>query len=221
MEFVNISVPWMPERHAMIPKVVEKQLQTEQEAALRHDAKIPRYLHIASTQKNSWGHQRSYRLQVSSFAGDHIPENQPEERALSWARYKVAITKQKDLEKASGSLFNQNDMWTPAVDFSKYIEDNENIENEDLVAWVTTGFLHIPHSEDIPNTVTVGNSGGVLLRPHNYFEEEPSIHSTDGVYISPGTEHSCEHNRMACLAQETCTPVLEPFTYHSFMKGGQ
>ncbi|XP_068192534.1 amine oxidase [copper-containing] 3-like [Antennarius striatus] len=221
MEFVNVSVPWMPERHAMIPKVVEKQLQTEQEAALRHDDKIPRYLHIASTQKNSWGHQRSYRLQVSSFAGDHIPENQPEERALSWARYKVAITKQKDLEQASGSLFNQHDMWTPAVDFSKYIEDNENIENEDLVAWVTTGFLHIPHSEDIPNTVTVGNGGGVLLRPHNYFEEDPSIHSTDGVYISPGTENSCENNRMACVAQETCTPVLEPFTYHSFRKGYQ
>lgn len=30
MEFVNISLPWMPERHAMIPQIVEKQLKTEQ-----------------------------------------------------------------------------------------------------------------------------------------------------------------------------------------------
>ncbi|XP_059204153.1 primary amine oxidase, liver isozyme-like [Centropristis striata] len=216
MEYVNVSLPWMPERIAMIPQVVEKQLQTEQEAALRHDTKTPRYLHIASDKTNRWGHQRSYRLQVFSFAGDHLPESQGEERAMSWARYKVAITKQKDLEQSCGSLYNQNDMWDPAVDFSKYIEDNESIENEDLVAWVTAGFLHIPHAEDIPNTVTVGNGGGVLLRPHNYFDEDPSIHSADGVYISPGREDSCDDNRMACLAQETCSPVFEPFTYNGF-----
>lgn len=50
-------------------------------------------------------------------------------------RYKVAITKQKDLEHSVGSLYNQNDMWNPAVDFSKYIEDNESIENEVSLEW--------------------------------------------------------------------------------------
>ncbi|XP_049600293.1 retina-specific copper amine oxidase [Syngnathus scovelli] len=216
MEFVNVTLPWMPDRHAMVPHLVEKQLKTEKEAALRHGTKIPRYLHIASNKTNAWGHQRSYRLQVISFTGDHLPESETVERAISWARYKVAITKHKDSEQTSSSLYNQNNMWNPAVDFSKYIEDNENIENEDLVAWVTTGFLHIPHAEDIPNTVTVGNGGGVLLRPHNYFNEDPSIHSSDGVYISSGSEESCEYNRMGCLAQETCSPVLEPFTYNGF-----
>ncbi|KAI3360351.1 hypothetical protein L3Q82_014652 [Scortum barcoo] len=226
MEYINMSLPWMPDHYAIIPQLVEKQLKTEQmdyiwalgslEAALRYDTKTPRYLHIASNKTNRWGHQRSYRLQVFSFTGDHLPENQAEERAMSWARYKVAITKHKDLEQTSSSLYSQNNIWTPAVDFSKYIEDNESIEDEDLIAWVTTGFLHIPHSEDIPNTVTVGNGGGVLLRPHNYFDEDPSIHSPDGVFIGPGTEDSCDNNRMACLAQETCSPVFEPFTYHGF-----
>ncbi|XP_026180474.1 retina-specific copper amine oxidase [Mastacembelus armatus] len=216
MQFVNVSLPWMPDHYAMIPQLVEKQLKTEQEAALRYDTKTPRYLHIASRSINQWGHHRSYRLQVYSFAGDHLPESQTEERALSWARYKVAITKHKDLERTSSSLYSQNNIWTPAVDFSKYIEDNESIEDEDLVAWVTAGFLHIPHAEDIPNTVTVGNGGGVLLRPHNYFNEDPSIHSVDGVYFSPGSETSCDSNRMACLAQDSCSPVLEHFTYHGF-----
>nr|XP_057905405.1 retina-specific copper amine oxidase [Doryrhamphus excisus] len=216
MEFVNVTVPWLPGRYAMVPQLVEKQLKSEQEAALRHDAKTPRYLHIASNKTNAWGHQRSYRLQVLSFTGDHLPESQTEERAMSWARYKVAITKHKDLEQTSSSLYNQNNMWKAAVDFSSYIQDNESIENEDLVAWVTTGFLHIPHAEDIPNTVTVGNGGGVLLRPHNYFDQDPSIHSADGVYIKPGAEESCENNRMACVAQESCSPLLEPFTYNGF-----
>ncbi|KAG7220138.1 hypothetical protein INR49_001014 [Caranx melampygus] len=216
MEYVNVSLPWMPEHYAMIPQLVEKQLKTEQEAALRYNTKTPRYLHIASNKTNKWGHQRSYRLQVFSFTGDHLPESQAEERSMSWARYKVAITKQKDSEQTSSSLYSQNNIWTPAVDFSKYIEDNESIEYEDLVAWVTTGFLHIPHAEDIPNTVTVGNGGGVLLRPHNYYDEDPSIHSGDGIYISPGNEGSCETNKMACLAEEVCSPTLEPFTYHGF-----
>lgn len=90
------------------------------------------------------------------------------------------------------------------------------MSTQDLVAWVTAGFLHIPHAEDIPNTVTVGNGGGVLLRPHNYFDEDPSINSADGVYIEPSSVDSCDNNRMACLAQETCSPVLEPFSYHGF-----
>ncbi|XP_046893611.1 retina-specific copper amine oxidase [Hypomesus transpacificus] len=216
MKYVKVPLPWKPERSAMVPQLVEKQLKTEQEAALRHDTKIPRYLHIASNRTNRWGHQRSYRLQVVTFAGEPLPEAEPEEKSMSWARYKVAITKHKDSEQTSSSLYNQNNIWTPAVDFSKYIEDNESIENEDLVAWVTAGFLHIPHAEDIPNTVTVGNGGGVILRPHNYFDEDPSIHSEDGVYIAPGSEESCESNKMACLAEDTCSPVLEPFTFHGF-----
>lgn len=57
-----------------------------QEAALRYDTKTPRYLHIASNKTNRWGHQRSYRLQVYSFAGDHLPESEAEEKAMSWAR---------------------------------------------------------------------------------------------------------------------------------------
>ncbi|XP_041647372.1 membrane primary amine oxidase-like isoform X2 [Cheilinus undulatus] len=218
MEFENISLPWTdePARHTQIPKLVEKRLQTEQEAALRNGDKTPHYLHVASTQTNRWGHPRSYRLQVFSNPGDHLPESQREEKAISWARYKVAITKYKDREQSSSSLYNQHDIWDPPVDFSKYIEDNENIINEDLVAWVSTGFLHIPHAEDIPNTVTLGNGGGFLLRPHNYFDEDPSIHSADGVYIDHNSENSCDYNRMACLAKETCCPVLEPFSYHGF-----
>ncbi|XP_016896160.1 primary amine oxidase, liver isozyme-like isoform X2 [Cynoglossus semilaevis] len=86
MKYVNVSVPWLPNHHAMIPQLVETQMNTEKEAALRHNAKTPRYLHIASNRTNRWGHQRSYRLQVYSFAGDHLPESEAEEKAMSWAR---------------------------------------------------------------------------------------------------------------------------------------
>ncbi|KAF5895105.1 primary amine oxidase, liver isozyme-like, partial [Clarias magur] len=130
MEYEEVTLPWMPERKAKIPKLVENQIRTEQEAAFRHGTKIPRYLHVASKSKNRWGHQRSYKVQVISLAGDHLPESEPEERSMSWARYKVAITKHKDTEQTCSSLYSQNNMWNPVVDFSNYIKDNENIEDE-------------------------------------------------------------------------------------------
>ncbi|KAI1884170.1 hypothetical protein AGOR_G00223680 [Albula goreensis] len=216
MKFEEEELPWLPGQKAFVPHLVEEQLATEMEAALKYGEKIPRYLHIASNKTNRWGHQRSYRLQVISFTGDHLPESAPEERSMSWARYKVAITKHKDEESQCSSLYSQNNMWTPAVDFSEFIKDNESIVDEDLVAWVTTGFLHIPHSEDIPNTVTVGNGGGVILRPHNYFDGDPSVDSPDAVYIHPDSPDSCENNKMACHAQEICSPSLSPFTFNGF-----
>lgn len=57
---------------------------------------------------------------------------------LSFSRYKVAVTKHKDLEQTSSSLYSQNNIWTPAVDFSKYIEDNESIEDEVSLEWTSS-----------------------------------------------------------------------------------
>lgn len=41
MQYVNVSLPWMPDRYAMVPQLVEKQLTTEQVKGY-----IPKYLHI-------------------------------------------------------------------------------------------------------------------------------------------------------------------------------
>ena len=66
-----------------------------------------------------------FRSVVSSFSFSLI-------HFLS-SRYKVAITKHKDEEQISSSLYSQNYMWSPFVDFSKYIEDDEVIDNEVLM----------------------------------------------------------------------------------------
>lgn len=56
---------------------------------------------------------------------------------------------------------------------------------QDLVAWVTVGFLHIPHSEDVPNTATPGNAVGFFLRPFNFFDEDPSMASRSPIIVRP------------------------------------
>ncbi|XP_029877176.1 membrane primary amine oxidase-like isoform X3 [Aquila chrysaetos chrysaetos] len=217
MAFEMVRAPWSPEQQIERPRLTKKVLDTEDQAAFRLQSKTPRYIYFAATSKNKWGHQRGYRIQITSFAGDHVPEASSMERAISWARYQLAVTRRKEEEPTSTSIYNQNDPWTPTVAFADFI-NNETITNEDLVAWITTGFLHIPHSEDIPNTVTVGNSVGFLLRPYNYYDLDPSIYSHDGVFFTSEQDFTaCEINPIACLPKTaSCLPNFPPFTFDGF-----
>ncbi|NXM74490.1 AOC3 oxidase, partial [Serilophus lunatus] len=193
-------------------------LEREDEAAFPLNAPMPRYLSFASPNPNKWGHSRSYRIQIISFAGKHLPTSSSMERSVSWGRYQLAVTRRKEEEPTSSSIYNQNDPWTPTVAFADFI-NNETITNEDLVAWISVGFLHVPHAEDVPNTVTVGNGVGFFLRPYNYFDEDPSVDSPDSVYLSseqdPG---ACGANPLACLPPATaCAPSLPPFHFGGFL----
>lgn len=89
---------------------------------------------------------------------------------------------------------------------------------QDLVAWVTASFLHIPHAEDVPNTVTVGNGVGFLLRPYNFFDEDPSIFSPSSVFFEKGQDAElCRVNLAACTPHRAaCAPDLPAFSYRGF-----
>ncbi|KAM5212891.1 amine oxidase [copper-containing] 3 isoform 1-T1 [Hipposideros larvatus] len=217
MAFVPTTVPWSPEHQMQRLQVTRKLLETEEQAAFPLGSTHPRYLYLASNQSNKWGHPRGYRIQTLSFAGDPLPQNSSMERAFSWGRYQLAVTQRKEEEPSSTSIYNQNDPWAPTVDFSDFI-NNETIAGEDLVAWVTAGFLHIPHAEDIPNTVTVGNGVGFLLRPYNFFDQDPSSDSADSVYFRGDQDaKACEVNPLACLPQAAaCAPDLPAFSHGGF-----
>ena len=66
------------------------------------------------------------------------------------------MTKYKKTEERSSSIYNQNDLYNPVVHIKKFITDNENIIDEDLVTWITVGVMDIPHFEDTLNTATPG-----------------------------------------------------------------
>ncbi|XP_062988362.1 membrane primary amine oxidase-like [Elgaria multicarinata webbii] len=217
MAFESVQAPWSPEHQIQRPVLTSQILDKEEKAAFPLDGKIPRYLHFATSHQNRWNHERAYRIQIITFAGDHMPQTSTMERAISWGRYKLAVTKQKEKEQSSTCIYNQNDPWDPLVAFADFI-DNETIINEDLVAWISVGFLHVPHAEDIPNTVTIGNGVGFFLRPYNYFDDDPSVSSPDSVYFTADQDAGiCDINQAACLQKKaSCSPSLPPFTYSGF-----
>ncbi|XP_060638785.2 diamine oxidase [copper-containing] [Anolis sagrei] len=182
----NISVPWAPEQRMVQPFLERKPRSRERQAAFPVGAPLPRYLLFRNpARRNRWGHRRSFRLQPFSHAGPILPRGWKEERGVSWSRYHLAVTQQHDSEERSSSIYAQNDPWQPRVSFERFLRDNESIENKDLVAWLTVGFLHIPHAEDIPNTATPGNAAGFFLRPFNFFDEDPSAGSRRTLLVRP------------------------------------
>ncbi|XP_059160115.1 putative amine oxidase [copper-containing] isoform X2 [Physella acuta] len=158
--------------------------QTEQDAVLHYNFSEPKY-HIVynDREKNSYGNHKAYRLAVQGFTKQLLPDESPVLKSRQWSKYQMAVTRRKEEEESSSSIFSMFDGAGPQVDLDNYLRDDESIVDQDLVFWVTVGFHHIPHTEDIPNTPTVGTSATISLLPYNYFHECPSVGSRDAVRL--------------------------------------
>lgn len=86
---------------------------------------------------------------------------------------------------------------------------------QDLVAWVTVGFLHVPHAEDVPNTATPGNAVGFFLRPFNFFDEDPSVASLSPIIVRP-LDQTFSRLEVQRWTPDTPGPCVAPgpFTYN-------
>ncbi|XP_005062910.1 PREDICTED: amiloride-sensitive amine oxidase [copper-containing]-like, partial [Ficedula albicollis] len=128
----------------------------------------------------------------------------------------LAVTRRHENEPSSSSIYSQNDPWDPPVTFESFIRDNETIEDQDLVAWVTVGFLHVPHAEDIPNTATPGNAVGFFLRPFNFFNEDPSVASRAAVIVRPLDPPAFSQVHIQRWTPASPGPCVhpEPFSYN-------
>ncbi|XP_045900615.1 amiloride-sensitive amine oxidase [copper-containing]-like [Micropterus dolomieu] len=214
LKFVNFTNPWSPKNFIVQSKLHRTEHKTERSAAFSFGEKFPRYVHFNNpNKKNKWGQQRGYRIQYNSHADSVLPRGWREENGISWSRYPLAVTRHKDSEATSSSIYAQNNPWEPVVSFEDYISNNENIVNQDLVAWVTVGFLHVPHSEDIPNTTTPGNAVGFLLRPFNFFKEDPSVASRSTVIVRPGKDNKLKIQRWTPEVIGHCV-TDKPFFYN-------
>ncbi|KAH3788174.1 hypothetical protein DPMN_166307 [Dreissena polymorpha] len=86
-------------------------------------------------------------------------------------------------------------MYNPRGYLEKFI-DNESIVDDDIVNWITVGFLHIPTSEDIPMTVRVET--GFMLRPFNFFDRTASFDMPQHTDTIDGVLKESEPNYEQC-----------------------
>ncbi|EDL88221.1 rCG52358 [Rattus norvegicus] len=154
----------------LVQDIMEKtQYSQERQATFSFGHTLPSFLLFSSPKKDIWGYRRSYRLKIYSTSEQSLTPETQEDLAFSWARYSLAVSKYSDSERYSTSIYNQNHPWDPPVVFEDFLQNNENIDDQDLVAWVTVGFSHGPHSEAVPYMASSRNFVGFLLLPFNFF----------------------------------------------------
>ena len=210
----NVSSLWFPNTRHIQKRLIRDLKKTEMDAAYKFNFKHPSYLNFYnSAEKNAQGVRRGYRVQLNGIIHQLYPEDWEFTNGFSWSHYQLAVTKYKKTEERSSSIYNQHDLYNPVIDFKKFITDNESIVDEDLVTWITVGIMHIPHSEDIPNTATPGNHAGFFLRPFNYYDEDPSIASGDSVLIEP-TDEGAKVDRFGRPTGSQCVPPEVPIDYN-------
>ncbi|KAL4228964.1 Copper amine oxidase [Mactra antiquata] len=187
--------------------------QTENDAAYKFNFESPKYHLFYNNQVNdSFGNPLAYRLINNGMVKQIIPRGHNKEPAINWARYQHAVTKQKDTEAHSSSMYSMFDTDNQVVDFQGFIDDNESIVDEDLVLWVTLGVHHIPRKEDLPLTTTPGMGLSFYLQPFNYFSEDPAMASQDAVRITPkGAGVNVERYGMPTGSSKTCVPQKNNF----------
>lgn len=168
-------------RNYSLEKLTRDVISTEQDAAYIYDFQKPLYLLFHNNftfNKNKY--PRSYRIVLFGLS----PKTADDEifNSIAWAETQLAVTKRKESEETSSSVYALWDSSHPVVDFKRYV-NNESIVDEDLVAWITLGFRHIPQMENIPCTLTLGTKSSFLLVPFNYFDEDPTTFSEDNVFF--------------------------------------
>ena len=216
----NITHRWIPGRRRVQMVLKRDTKKTEQDAAYKFNFGTPKYLNFYNQDiKNKHGVNKGYRIQFEGISKQLYPEDWYVTPTASWSLYQLAVTKHKESEQRSSSLFNQNGATNPHVDFNRFI-GNESILKEDLVAWATIGMMHIPHSEDIPNTATAGSSASFYIRPFNYFDEDPSMGSTDAVLITPDIKPASGQKieRYGTPDGPVCFPKKKPIDFYGRYK---
>lgn len=195
----------------------EKSLKsTEMEAAYKFNFDTPKYLvQYNNDAKNRFGYVKGYRIYSDSMVKVLMPEDDRTKDSWAWAKYQVAVTKYHDDEPRSSSLYMSQDMFNPVVSFQNFLDDDEDIVDQDLVTWITMGTHHIPHSEDIPVVNTPGVQLTFYLLPYNYFDEDPSLASRDNIRVEPrdGSNH---YQYAGVNVDAHCTPRQKNSKGHTY-----
>ncbi|CAL1539227.1 unnamed protein product [Lymnaea stagnalis] len=192
--------------------------EDENEASVAYSFDQPQHHIIFNRQAdNKYDTHRAYRV-VNEAKSKFLLQDSSVTNAASWAKYQMAVTKYKDTEDSSSSIYAQGDPFDPVLDFSRYLEDNDTIVDTDIVVWVTSGLYHIPHAEDVPSTTTTANQCRVFLIPYNFFNHCPSMAVSDALLVRKRSSTDTSDTKNPLVFNTFGTAASEPKCYQKEKK---
>ncbi|EKM58084.1 uncharacterized protein PHACADRAFT_206924 [Phanerochaete carnosa HHB-10118-sp] len=197
-------------------KITREIIENENQALLKYPSNFQGgYSFVNQEKKNRWTTPRGYAIHPGySPVHNTVVGSKRLLKNANWARYNLAVSKRKDVEPTSSSMWNLNLPGKPMVDFHRFF-DGENITQEDLVAWVNVGMHHLPQTEDAPNTRTNVATSSFFLTPLNYFDADVSLDSVNAVLLTPpeipGAPYAFDDYGVA--PAHCVPPEVPPFEY--------
>ncbi|KAJ7759342.1 amine oxidase catalytic domain-containing protein [Mycena maculata] len=196
-------------------KIVRTMIRNESDALLDYPKNLEGLYAIVNEEElNRWGYPRGYAIHpgVSPIHLTNLDSKRTRSN-VNFAKHHLAVSRRKDSEPSSSSMWNINLPGAPPVDFYKFF-DGESLEQEDLTAWVNLGMHHIPRAEDSPMTLTNIATSSVLLTPFNFNDWDPAMDSMNAILLNvpePGESWTGDENGVEI---EYCLPPrLRKFNY--------
>ncbi|KAJ6619998.1 amine oxidase catalytic domain-containing protein [Mycena sp. CBHHK59/15] len=196
---------WGQEVHQQ--KIVRTMVRNESDALLDYPKNYEGvYVIVNEEELNRWGYPRGYAIHpgISPIHLTNLDSKRTRSN-VNFAKHHLAVSRRKDSEPSSSSMWNINLPGAPPVDFYKFF-DGESLEQEDLTAWVNLGMHHIPRAEDSPMTLTNIATSSVLLTPFNFNDYDPAMDSMNAILINvpePGDSWTGDENG---VSYEYCLP---------------
>ncbi|TFK32677.1 amine oxidase catalytic domain-containing protein [Crucibulum laeve] len=216
----EVTQPWFDDdwgQTVIQQRIDRNYITNENDALVKYPTNFQGgYAFVNQAEKNAWGNPRGYTIHPGySPVHNTVVGSKRLFNNANWARYNLAVSRRKDTEPASSSMWNLHLPGAPMVDFHKFF-DGENITQEDLVAWVNLGMHHLPQAEDSPNTKTNVATSSFMLSPLNYFDSDISLESMNAIFLhspeKPGDPYTYDDNGVK--QDFTCIPgATPPFVY--------
>lgn len=204
------QLPWFP-----VP-VTQKYLETtyiedEGHSGLEYSYDQPGMWFVVNRDHlNKWGNERGYRL-VTHSPLKMLPEIRQDWRyeSSAWKKYQVLATKHHDDEQMPTSVFDQAFPVDPVTDVERWRANNESIAQQDIVTWLSFGHFHFPSAEDVPVTNVPGTLGSFVFKPHNFFNEDPTMDLLETVRATSDysdADHPEVIEAFGMTLQQACVP---------------
>jgi len=150
----------------------ESIFKTETEARRKMDMQTARVWTVTNfSAKNSLGHHPSFILVPGANSSPYIAPESPVRKRAQFINNHFWATRYDPQELYAAGVYPNQSKGGDGL--PRFIANNENIENQDVVVWYTLGITHIPRPEEWP--VMPVTHLGFKLSPGGFFNRNPAL----------------------------------------------